>query len=81
MHVPKRVIKDIARIPKHNQARIMDALRDFEIDPWLGDVAKLASESNLWRRRVGSYRILYSLYFDHKLVEVKHVARRTSATY
>ena len=33
------------------------------------------------RRRVGSYRILYDLYFDQRLIVVEGILRRSSTTY
>lgn len=75
------VAKALKRFPATDRERILLALRDFEIDPWHGDVAKIAGEPNLWRRRVGSYRIFYSVDTALYLITVKSVVRRTSSTY
>jgi mRNA-degrading endonuclease RelE of RelBE toxin-antitoxin system len=61
--------------------QIRTALREFEIDPWHGDIVKLGGEPNDWRRRVGNYRIFYSIHQKHRLVEIAHIKRRTSQTY
>jgi mRNA-degrading endonuclease RelE of RelBE toxin-antitoxin system len=31
------------------------------IDPFAGDILKLQGEGNRWRRRVGNYRIFFSI--------------------
>ena len=79
--IPKRVAKNIEKFPKHDLKRIKEILRDFEFNPWLGNIAKIKDENNKWRRRVGNYRIFYSVYPDAKTVEIKEIERRTSSTY
>lgn len=51
-------------------------------DPYVGDVARLRGiEPAAWRRRHGSYRILFDLYPDRLLPIVYDILRRTSKTY
>ncbi|MBI2405961.1 MAG: hypothetical protein HYV25_00050 [Candidatus Harrisonbacteria bacterium] len=81
VRVAKRVSKVIERFPRRDYERIIEALREFSFDPWSGDITQIKGEDNLWRRRVGSYRISYSAYPDSHVVEIKEVERRTSNTY
>ncbi len=81
VHVPRRVARAVSRLPKSDQDRILEILREFEIDPWAGDIVKIKDEENKWRRRVGNYRLFYSIYSALKLVEVKEIQRRGSKTY
>lgn len=41
----------------------------------------MKGEENVWRRRVGSYRIFYEIIVDKKIIYVYDVKRRTSSTY
>jgi mRNA-degrading endonuclease RelE of RelBE toxin-antitoxin system len=50
-------------------------------DPFAGDVIKLEGEDNLWRRRVGSYRVFFAVDTTAKTVAVTAILRRTSKTY
>jgi len=50
-------------------------------DPYAGDVEKLDGRENVWRRRVGSYRIFYELSVAKRTVFIFKIERRTSATY
>ena len=51
-------------------------------DPYASDVTRLRGiEPAAWRRRVGSYRILYDLYPDRLLLIIYDILRRTSKTY
>jgi mRNA-degrading endonuclease RelE of RelBE toxin-antitoxin system len=50
-------------------------------DPFAGDVARLKDYPIAYRRRVGSWRILFDVDGDARIVTVQEVARRTSHTY
>ena len=81
VRVPKGVHKQVRRLSRKDQERVLDVFRVLRIDPWNGDITKIGGRENLWRRRVGNYRIFYSLHMQERLVEVKGVERRTSNTY
>jgi mRNA-degrading endonuclease RelE of RelBE toxin-antitoxin system len=42
---------------------------------------KMKGEKDVWRRRVGVFRIFYELIPEEKIVHVFKVERRTSKTY
>ncbi len=71
--------KELAKLPKQDQVRIVRALDALQRDPFGGDIKRL--EPSGWRRRVGNYRIFYDLYIDERLIVVTAVRRRTSTTY
>jgi mRNA-degrading endonuclease RelE of RelBE toxin-antitoxin system len=50
-------------------------------DPFAGDVLKLEGEGKGWRRRVGSYRIFFSVDASIRTVFITAIVRRTSKTY
>lgn len=51
------------------------------VDPFIGDIEKMKGEENVWRRRVGSYRIFYEVLKDQKIIYINDLKRRTSNTY
>ncbi len=53
----------------------------MEQDPFQGDIKRLKGQSRAGRRRVGSYRIIYDLYLEERLLVVMGIVRRTSTTY
>lgn len=81
VHIPKRVAKSIKKLPQSDRKRVMKILHEFEHDPWSGDIVKIKGDENRWRRRIGSYRIFYSLDQGAALVEIMEIERRTSNTY
>jgi mRNA-degrading endonuclease RelE of RelBE toxin-antitoxin system len=50
-------------------------------DPFPGDVVQLRGSAMGYRRRIGSYRILFTLQMRERRVNVTDIARRTSTTY
>ena len=81
VRIAKSARKKLARFPKKDQLSIADALRDFVFNPYAGDIEKIADEENVWRRRVGNYRIVYEINISHKSIEISDIRRRTSKTY
>lgn len=73
--------KHLKRIPNKDTERIEKVFDEMREDPFGGDIAKFRDNSNRWRRRVGSYRILYNILFDEGIVFVYNIRRRTSSTY
>ena len=72
--------KQTAKFPAKDQARIGAAIRSLADNPFSGDVLKLEGEGNLWRRRVGSYRIFFAGDTAAHTVAVAAIRRRTSST-
>jgi len=79
--IAKRVYKEMKRFPKRDSQQIMEVLEYLPENPYAGDIEKLAGEINIWRRRVGAYRITYELYQQNQFIVVLDVKRRTTTTY
>ena len=73
--------KQLRRISKKDTERITEAFTRLVADPFGGDIVKLEGQGNVWRFRVGSYRIIFEPYPKEKLLFVYDIARRTSTTY
>jgi mRNA interferase RelE/StbE len=68
--------KSLDAIPRPARRRIADALEGLRDDPRPAGVVKLAGAENLWRIRVGGYRVVYEIYDDRLVVLVLRVAHR-----
>jgi mRNA-degrading endonuclease RelE of RelBE toxin-antitoxin system len=54
----------------------------MKADPLAGDVVLLRGEyRGLYRRRVGSWRIIFGLRPDRHVIIIADIVRRTSTTY
>jgi mRNA interferase RelE/StbE len=81
VRIRKDASKGVRRAPKHERERLLTALQGMASDPFGGDVRPLQNQPTAFRRRVGDWRIFFDAYPDRRLVEIVHVARRTSTTY
>ena len=81
LHVSRPAQKTLAKAPAKSQRLLRAALEEMEQNPFTGDIVRLASERATWRRRVGSYRIVFDVYPEQQHIDVVDIARRTSTTY
>ncbi|MCP6718816.1 MAG: type II toxin-antitoxin system RelE/ParE family toxin [Patescibacteria group bacterium] len=81
IRVAKRVSKEVKRIPKKDAKRLLSVLEELAENPYQGDIEKIKDEDNVWRRRVGSYRVLYEVVPKRKFLNVFQISRRTTTTY
>ena len=75
--------KDLRRLPRDRQARIERAIDEMEENPFAGDVKALKGPEwkGRYRKRVGPYRIIFTV--DHSLtaVAISAVLIRSEQTY
>lgn len=81
IYITVRAEKQIKKLPKSYIERIGIAINGIESNPFIGDIEKLDGKENIWRRRIGSYRIFYEINNSRKIIYVFSVKRRTSNTY
>jgi mRNA-degrading endonuclease RelE of RelBE toxin-antitoxin system len=79
--VAKPAQKQCVRFPAKDQVKMSLAIAQMAEDPFVGDALKLAGGGNRWRRRVGSYRIFFSVDAVSRTVSVSAIVRRSSTTY
>ena len=69
-------------MPTRDRERIIRALDDMKTDPLAGDITALRGKySGLYRRRVGSWCIIFGLKTDRGAGLVGDIVRRSSRTY
>ena len=76
--------KQLERISQKDRERLLAVLIQMRVNPFVGDVVQLRGIENAYRRRVGSWRILFDIYplkAKKRLVVITAVVRRTSSTY
>jgi mRNA interferase RelE/StbE len=80
--MPHRVVikpsaaKAIRNLDRDTQRRVIRLLDALAADPRPGGVVKLAGHANLWRVRIGDYRVVYEIHDDRLVVLVVRVAHR-----
>jgi mRNA interferase RelE/StbE len=69
-------LKQVEKLPKSIAGRIFSKVQSLADNPRPPGSAKLAGGGNLWRVRVGDYRIVYAIDDAAELVNVRIVAHR-----
>lgn len=70
------VDKQLSRMPRSIQRRLTEAIEGLESNPRPHGVKKLEGHDDLWRVRVGDYRIIYTIEDDRLLVLVVKIGHR-----
>ena len=82
IRVGRRVRKDMARLPRRDQARILAAIKALAEDPRPAGYRHVkAAEKGTYRVRAGDYRVIYIIQDDKQVIIVARVARRSESTY
>lgn len=81
LQVDPIVYKSLKKMPRHDAERLLAVIEGLLVDPFSGDIQKMSGEKNVWRKRIGAYRIRYELIKEEKIVHVFQVERRASKTY
>ena len=74
--ITQRFYKDIRKIDRKDQQRILATLREIEVDPYRGRKV-VAVETGQYRWRVGDYRIRYDIEDDK--IYILRVRKRAEA--
>jgi mRNA interferase RelE/StbE len=68
--------KQTARLPAKVRQKVSDAIGHLRDNPRPRGCVKLKGEDDLWRIRVGDYRVVYTIQDDKLIVLVVRVAHR-----
>ena len=75
IELSKRVRKDFRKIPEHDANRILGKIKALAEEPLPAHSKKLKGEE-LFRIRVGNYRVIYSIEDEKMLVFVVKLGHR-----
>ena len=76
VQIEKPAWDELMAIPEKMRERLFTALESLEVEPRPSGVVKLAGADDLYRIRVGNYRIIYSIEDQVKIVLVEKVGHR-----
>lgn len=76
VRIHKKALKELDSLPSNIRIRILDACRFMGNDPFDGDVKSLKGVTGVFRRRVGNYRITFSVNFDESEVLILKIGKR-----
>ena len=68
--------KALLKLPRDMQRRILERLDELAIEPRPHNVVKMAGGQNLWRIRVGDYRLVYEIHDREITIYVLAIGHR-----
>jgi mRNA interferase RelE/StbE len=68
--------KDIRSLPRHEVARVIEAVSQLANDPLPHGSQKLSGSERTYRIRIGDYRVIYEVCSDSHVVEIQRVRHR-----
>jgi mRNA-degrading endonuclease RelE of RelBE toxin-antitoxin system len=79
----KEAAKQLRKLPQNHQHQLSQALQKMKKDPFAGDVRPIRSGKfrGALRKRVGRYRIIFSLDYEGQLIDIAAILIRSEQTY
>jgi mRNA interferase RelE/StbE len=71
--------KELEKIPSSAAQRIIERIEALTEIPRPSGVIKLQGNKNLWRLRIGDYRVIYSIDDPARVIDVSVVRHRRDA--
>jgi mRNA interferase RelE/StbE len=68
--------KELEQLPSLVAGRIMDKIEALAGNPRPPGIIKLHGEKNLWRLRVGDYRVVYAIDDHSKRIDISIIRHR-----
>ena len=68
--------KQLDKLPKNVRIRVVEKLEELRRNPRPEGVVKLKGADDLWRIRVGDYRVIYEIQDERLFVFVIRVSHR-----
>jgi mRNA interferase RelE/StbE len=77
--ITKSAQKEIQKLQKPELPRILTAINSLSSDPRPSGCKKLVGSRNIYRIRIGDYRVLYTIEDQIRIVEIDAVSHRREA--
>lgn len=74
--IHRKALKEIDELPAEDKLRILSAIREMAIDPFGRDVKPIKNVKGLFRRRVGDFRLAFTVNFEKNQVVILKAGRR-----
>ncbi|NHZ86465.1 MAG: type II toxin-antitoxin system RelE/ParE family toxin [Planctomycetia bacterium] len=76
IQIEKRVLKQIATLPKPFKKQIKIFITALSEDPRPAGIKKLQSNKSIFRQRKGKYRIIFTIDGKNKFIKILKVGHR-----
>lgn len=69
--------KELERLGQSLRTRVLQRIEALASDPRPGGCQKLQGADDLWRIRIGDYRVIYAIDDSRRLVDVSTIRHRS----
>ena len=76
VRLSKDALRYLSRLEEKRRRMLRRVLEEFQENPFIGDVKPIKGRPGTYRRRVGSYRIIYSVDYEDHIIRVLKVGTR-----
>lgn len=70
IYVRSKARKQLRGLPLEYVERIELVIDEMAANPFSGDIEKMGGEANVWRRRIGVYRVKYEISIGERTIQV-----------
>jgi len=71
-----RAIKQLKKLPTDIITKVSKKIDELAETPRPGNCKKLTDSAHSYRIRIGDYRVVYSIYDDHLVIQVIKIGHR-----
>jgi len=71
--------KELEALSRPIVARVLNRIEALSLDPRPSGCRKLVGQGNLWRLRVGDYRVIYEIDDGRQTVDISAIRHRSDA--
>jgi len=76
VNIRKSAIKELAKLPSNEALKIAKELRNLIKNPRPVGCKKLIGYKNLYRLRIGNYRVIYLIDDEIQVIEITKIGNR-----
>ena len=74
--IHRKAAKELNGLTANMRNRIIEALREKEANPFAGDIKPVKGLRGMFRRRVGDYRIIFTINFEESVIVILRIGHR-----
>jgi mRNA interferase RelE/StbE len=80
LEISRTAEKQLRGLPREDQERVAAAMVVLGVEPFPARCRKLAGHTDVYRIRVGRYRVIYSVEQDRLIVIILKIGHRRTST-
>ncbi len=74
--IEKKAEKGLRKLPPEVKESVFSVLKKIAADPFPSGSRKIVGTDNLWRIRIGDYRILYEVDESTAIIRIERIGHR-----